>query len=324
MTIERYTEELAAEWNSFVAQSKNGTFIFDRGYMDYHKERFADHSLIFRNGKGKIIALLPANQRDDRLYSHQGLTYGGLVLNAKTSLNDVMQMMVLIKNYLHANNLKSLLYKQIPTIYHRCPAEEDEYALWRNGARLEVCNIATSIPLHSSIMPPVEKCRRRRLQQSRLHCFHLVEKASLDLFWPILEESLMEHHGAKPVHTLQEMQLLKERFPANIECMLALRPDNSVAGGVVLYITQEVVHVQYGHASLQGYDEHVMEFIYFALIEKYKNDGHTLFLDFGTSNEENGKVLNASLVAQKEGFGGRSIAYKQYIIENDNEVAEDE
>lgn len=322
LNISRYIDSNATEWNAFVAESKNGTFLFDRGYMDYHKERFHDHSLIFRNEKGKIIALLPANESKGKLFSHQGLTYGGLILTAKTSLNDVMIMLKLLREYLSQHHLSSLLYKQIPTIYHRCPSEEDDYALWRNGARLSVCNIATTIPLHSSILPPVEKCRRRRLQQANAHCFHIEENASLEEFWPILEESLMAHHNAKPIHTLQEMQLLHSRFPKNIKCMLARRPDNSVAGGVVLYVTDEVVHIQYGHASLQGYEEHVMEFIYFSLIEKYRNDGHTMYLDFGTSNEDAGRYLNENLVAQKEGFGGRSIAYKQYIIEAETEGGE--
>lgn len=313
MQIERYHSNQAREWNDFVARSKNGTFLFDRFYMDYHKERFTDHSLLFRDGKGRIIALLPANESNGMLYSHQGLTYGGLVLSPATSLNDVMQMVELLKGYLAENGFSSLHYKQIPTIYHRCPAEEDEYVLWRNGAKVSVCNIATTIPLASTIIPPTEKCRRRRHQQALRYDFRLEENAPLELFWPVLEESLKAHHDASPVHSLEEMKTLQSRFPQNILCILARRPDNSVAGGVVLYVTDQVVHVQYGHATLQGYEEHVMDFIYFALIERYRKDGY-LYLDFGTSNEQQGLYLNSSLVAQKEGFGGRSIAYKQFEL----------
>jgi hypothetical protein len=32
----------------------------------------------------------------------------------------------------------------------------------------------------------------------------------------------------------------------------------------------------------------------------------------GASNEEGGKVLNASLIYQKEGFGGRGVVYDTY------------
>lgn len=314
MRIQRYTADKKTEWDSFVENSKNGTFLLKRDYMEYHADRFEDHSLFILDQKKHIIALLPANQKGDTLYSHQGLTYGGLILSVTTSLNDVMEIFDALKVYMSENGFSSLLYKQIPSIYHRCPAEEDDYALWRNGATLEVCNIATTIPLHTPVMPKVEKCRRRRLNQACQQGFSIKENASLSDFWPVLLESLSAHHNTKPIHSLQEMQLLQSRFPENIKCIIAQRQDGSVAGGVVLYVTAEVVHIQYGHASLQGYDEHVMEFIYFFLLEKYRNDGHTLYLDFGTSNEQAGQYLNANLVSQKEGFGGRSIAYRQFRL----------
>jgi hypothetical protein len=36
------------------------------------------------------------------------------------------------------------------------------------------------------------------------------------------------------------------------------------------------------------------------------------YFDFGTSNEEGGKVLNASIIYQKECFGGRGVVYDTY------------
>ena len=44
--------------------------------MDYHKDRFEDYSLmVFKDEK--LVAVLPANRVEDKLFSHQGLTYGG-------------------------------------------------------------------------------------------------------------------------------------------------------------------------------------------------------------------------------------------------------
>ena len=46
--------------------------------MEYHNDRFEDFSLmVYKNGK--LIALLPANKKDNIVYSHQGLSYGGVV-----------------------------------------------------------------------------------------------------------------------------------------------------------------------------------------------------------------------------------------------------
>ncbi len=61
ISICRYTLNKQTEWDDFVKVSKNGTFLFLRAYMDYHSDRFQDHSLMFYNEKNKLIAVLPAN-----------------------------------------------------------------------------------------------------------------------------------------------------------------------------------------------------------------------------------------------------------------------
>ena len=38
-------------WNKLVSESKNGTFLFDRNFMDYHKHKFQDFSLMIYNEK---------------------------------------------------------------------------------------------------------------------------------------------------------------------------------------------------------------------------------------------------------------------------------
>jgi hypothetical protein len=76
MEILRYSPEHASDWDAFVDNSRNGTFLFRRGYMDYHADRFADHSLMAVSS-GKLMAVLPANEAEGTLWSHQGLTYGG-------------------------------------------------------------------------------------------------------------------------------------------------------------------------------------------------------------------------------------------------------
>lgn len=315
MKVVRYLPEQKDVWNDFVRHSKNGTFLFCRQYMDYHSDRFADHSLMFYDDKNRLVALMPGNVKDNVYYSHQGLTYGGFVLTDKASVMDVMTLFDVTIGYLNSNGYTKWFYKQMPTIYHRCPAEEDEYALWRYGAKLECCNIATSIPLHTPILPPVEKCRRRRQRQAIRAGFEIVDNADVADFWPILEESLMAHHNAKPVHTVYEMSLLKQQCPDDIDCKLVVDITGKPVAGVVLFVTPEVVHVQYGHATLEGYESHVMDYLYFELLERYRSDGHTLYFDFGTSNEQSGRYLNENLVIQKEGFGGRAVAYKTYRID---------
>ncbi len=73
-----YAPEYKILWDNFVSTSKNGVFLFYRDYMEYHSDRFLDHSLLFFKN-GKLIGLMPANANKDVLNSHEGLTFGGII-----------------------------------------------------------------------------------------------------------------------------------------------------------------------------------------------------------------------------------------------------
>lgn len=51
MTIKRYTSDDMPLWDTFVKASRNGTFLHERSYMDYHSDRFDDYSLMCYQGK---------------------------------------------------------------------------------------------------------------------------------------------------------------------------------------------------------------------------------------------------------------------------------
>ena len=145
MRVARYTANDALQWDKFVEDSKNGTFLFFFVYMDYHSDRFADHSLMFYNEKGKLVALMPANEKGGVLYSHQGLTYGGFVLSPKSKTDEVGELFDITIEYLRTQDIKEWHYKQIPAVYHQLPAEEDEYWLWRHGAVMTDCNMMSAM-----------------------------------------------------------------------------------------------------------------------------------------------------------------------------------
>jgi hypothetical protein len=244
------------------------------------------------------------------------LTYGGFVLSTKNTVEQVMELFDETVSYLEAEGFETFHYKQMPTIYHQCPSQEDEYALWRHGATLEGCNISCTVPLAGTPQqPPFERRRRRGVVRAEEAGYQIVEDASLEVFWPIMVNNLQERYDASPVHSLAEMQLLQDSFPQNIQCFLCVDSMKEAQAGAVVFLTNPMtVHVQYGHATSQGKADGALDFLYTRLMERYRNLGFQYF-DFGTSNEQEGRVLNASLIAQKEGFGGRGIAYKTFVIQ---------
>ena len=305
--IRRYTPEHVDEWNQFVAESKNGVFLFDRRYMDYHSDRFCDHSLMFYSD-GRLLAVLPAHQSGDTLCSHNGLTYGGLVMSPRLTVVQTMHLFREMNEYLRSQGIHHVSYKAIPWIYHRLSAEEDLYALYHEcHARIVARDFATNIYLSAGLR--WERVRRRGIVRAR-NAGVVVERSNhYEAFWQVLADNLMNKYGVKPVHSLQEIELLQERFPQNIQLYQAVR-EGKVLGGVVLYISSQVVHAQYSSASPEGKKLGVIDLLYDQIFKDYRDYP---YFDFGRSTEHpDGSGLNENLVFQKEGYGGRGLCYDIY------------
>ena len=305
--IKRYRKEFEETWNHFVDISKQGTFLFYRNYMDYHEDRFSDYSLLVLH-KQRVVALLPANREEHTLWTHAGLTYGGLITSMSVTTANVCDIFTAINEFLKKNGFDKVIYKAIPWIYHRIPAEEDLYAL------INICN-ARIIERHISSTIMMEnrikwtESRKSGLRKARHHHIRVEESEDLETFWKILSQNLHEKYHAVPVHSLREIQLLQSRFPQNIKLYLAYQETRPI-GGVLIYETPQVVHTQYISASKEGKMLGAIDIIIdYLLNEVYKD---YLYFDFGKSSDGDGRALNRNLIFQKEGFGGRGVCYDWY------------
>jgi hypothetical protein len=300
------------EWNQFLQNSKNGTFLFDRNYMDYHADRFHDYSLMVYR-KGKLYALFPANYVDKVIYSHQGLTYGGIILNAKATAGDVLAAFSSINAFLQEQGFIKVIYKAIPYIYHSIPAQEDLYALFRLNARIIGRNISSTI--YQSNKVKFIESRKSGIRKALTNNVTVKMSNDLDVFWHILDTNLKNKYGVAPVHTLEEMRLLQSRFPQRIKLYIAYQNEEAI-GGTLLYITKQVVHTQYISASLKGKELGALDLMFDFIINR-EYAGFPYF-DFGQSTERMGNILNEALIFQKEGFGGRGMCYDIYEYDIDN------
>ena len=306
--IVRYTAEQADAWNQFVATSKNATFLFDRRYMDYHADRFHDHSLLFYRGE-RLMAVLPAHVEGDTLYTHRGLTYGGLLMSEQLTISEAMMLFRELNDMLRSEGLKHVCYKAIPWIYHRLSAEEDLYALYHEcKARIVARDYSTNIFLGANLR--WERVRRRGVVRAERAGIRVEISNDYADFWHVLADNLGTKYGVKPVHSLAEIELLHERFPQNIVLYQAVR-EGQVLGGVVLYVTPQVVHAQYSSATPEGKSLGAIDAIYERIMHHDYKDFP--YFDFGRSTENaDGSGLNETLVFQKEGFGARGLCYDIY------------
>jgi hypothetical protein len=134
-SVQKYEASEYANWNTFIGQAKNSTFLFHRDFMEYHENPFQDYSLIVLDQE-KWVAILPANRNGNVVFSHQGLTYGGLVFSEKIKLRSVIEIFKSILSFLNQNKIEKLQLKLIPGIYCNKPAEELNYALFLAEAQL--------------------------------------------------------------------------------------------------------------------------------------------------------------------------------------------
>ena len=309
--IVKYEPLMAHRWDEFARLSRNGTFLHQRGYMDYHSDRFEDCSLVARRD-GKVLALLPACIDGDTLYSHRGLTYGSWLVPLKhfdaTVMLEVMDAAI---GWMRGQGIKHLIYKAIPHIYHRYPCEEDLYALFRHGASLIETNISTTIDLTSPL--PLDRGNKSGANAARKAGITVGRSEDWQGYWQLLTSLLGERYGTRPVHTLDEMLLLQGRFPDNITLHCATL-DGELLAGVVMYLSHPVAHCQYIGASPVGKDSKALTLLFEHLIGESARQGFR-YLDFGISNEDHGRYLNEGLVRQKSRLGGRGIVYNIYKID---------
>lgn len=305
--IKRYLDSDKDIWNTFNQKAKNRLFMFDRNYVDYHRDRFRDHSLIIYRD-GELIALFPACERNNNLLSHAGLTYGGFLTDNTMKQHTMNECFEELMTYAREKGFESILYKTIPHIFHKQPAEEDRYALYAYGGKLVTVDASTYVDLGD----PLRMSKGRKAQISRAKREGVIIKVLTDLksyedFISLENEVLESRHETHAVHSAEELKMLHDQFPDNIHLFAAIKNGKIIAGTVV-YEYDTVIHTQYMAADEEARKIGALDLAIATVIEKYRTNKK--WLDFGISTEHGRIYLNKGLIAQKEGFGGRTGVYE--------------
>jgi hypothetical protein len=309
ITVRRYEPGDAEQWDRFCADSWQGTFLHTRRFLSYHGDRFVDRSLLIEEA-GRVVGLFPAAEWAGGISSHPGLTYGGVVQAGGLRGERMIEALEAISRHYAGGGI--LRYKAVPALYHRVPAEDDLYALFRLGARRVRCDLSCTIDL--ARRGRIAERRRRGWRKSQTAGVVVSEEISrLDRFWEVVESNLARRHEARPVHTLEEMVRLVRLFPTAIRLLVATVGDEVIAGSL-LFITPTTVHTQYIAASDEGFRLAALDAVFTEAIEFASRLGCRWF-DFGTSNEQDGQFLNHGLYTFKSEFGGGGRVYETYELD---------
>lgn len=312
--VHPYSADDASAWNALVAASRNGTFLHDRRFMDYHADRFTDASLLLYKGE-RLLGVFPASRHGDEVVSHGGLTYGGFITLPDAHATEVGEMLSVALGHYRSEGVKSLTVKPVPTIYHRYPADDELYWLYRHDAVLTARGLSSAIDLSAPL--PFSTLRRRKVkvaQGAELQVEQSGESADYEAFWGILTHVLTTQHHRQPVHTIDEIRLLQNLFSDSIRLYVVRHPStHEIVAGTLLFVTPQVAHAQYIAASDEGRRLGALDLLFDHLVHHCEWSTQRYF-DFGISTEDGGHVLNEGLNFQKEGFGARSVVYDAYRI----------
>lgn len=308
LTASAYAPNWNPQWDIQVDMSCNGTFLHRRGFMEYHADRFSDASALVLDEDDKIVALFPANRVGTSIVSHGGLTYGGLLYTPSLKQAACPQALECALEHYRGIGATSVIYKAVPTVFRRIPSEEDLYALTRCGATLVRRDVSTVVDLQRE--HEFSHGKKWSIKRGNKIGLQVSRQRSPTEFHSLLTE-VQRRHEAAPVHTLDELCLLMDRFPDEI-ALYEARAAGALMAGTLVFDFKHTVHTQYSAVSTAGRECRALDFLLADLIRNTYAD--RLHFSFGISTEQGGMVLNEGLISQKEGFGGSSRCHDFYEI----------
>ena len=312
-SIKTYNDSYKVDWNNFVDISKNSTFLFKREFMDYHAEKFEDFSLlIFYNSE--LIALFPCNIRDGEVYSHEGLSYGGVIVKSEIKFLKYLELFTHLLNYFDEKSIKTLYIKQIPSIYNSNFNGELDYLSFVTGAKIYRRDIISVIDMQNE--NKISKDRIQGYKRGKKNKLEIKETDDLDEFWnSILIPTLLNRHYVNPVHSLEDIKKLKRVFNNNIK-QFNVYHEGQIVAGTTIFLTKNVAHVQYIGSNSKKNSLGSLDFLFYNLITEYLSNFK--YFDFGNSHEQQGMKINKGLNYWKEGYGARSLTHDFYEINISN------
>ena len=282
-------------WNHFIDSSLNGTFLFNRNFLDYHKNRFQDFSLMVFEGD-ELISCVPGSSEDDSWFSHKGLTYGGIIIDRSLNVIELGNIVESISEYLQINGFRNASFKLVPSIFRKDEIEKELFSLLTNNFSL----IGFDLWQYSNLLFPMDskKIRGANTALKRNYNIEFTRSNISDLF-RIINENLEIKYSRKAVHSHQEMNYLLNLFPENIFIMLILK-NKTVEGGAVCFKTNKVIHVQYLATTAQAKLDRAQDLLMLELRDFAQK--YDLILSLGSSTENLGKVVNQGLIKFKDAY----------------------
>ena len=327
MSISIYKPEDHVLWDSFIDNmSINGNFLQSRRFLSYHpKDRFDDFSLLFKDKKGNLRGVIPGAVRvvDGRkaFVSHPGSTYGGIVIDKKTTSAKRFQALIDDLIDFLTDREFSVIDLRFPPdfMWKRQDSPLVEYLLRLNGFS-ESTELTTYIDLchyKENVLSNFSQGKRTNVNNGKkqgLRFEILTKQEDANSLHTLLSSNLRKFNSS-PVHTADELwALYSNNLPGETELVGVRDKDGRLlaAGWLFVFEDMNTVHTQYLCADADYAALSPMTFLYYSCIMYCKEKGYR-YLSWGISTEQRGKELNWGLTESKEHFGSLHGVHRSYL-----------
>jgi Acetyltransferase (GNAT) domain len=321
MEVSRFAFRQLDLWSRFIDNSANGTIFHRHDFLDYHPDgRFEWHHLIFGNG-GSPDAVLPAAIQTDSagqktLCTPAGATLGGPVLKPRLGLGHTVDVIRSLVNYATEQDLSRIVLGTVPSIYWRQLDHTLTFALRDVGFR-GTQQLQHYVDLQALVWPNVIESipgkRRYSIRKALKQGLQLKvaeSKEEIAAFYELLLLSKAAH-GAKPVHSLDEIFDLQRRLGQRLRIFTAHKDGRVVAGVYCVTANSQVCYTQYILDNPQDRAYDATRFILFQMLIILRQEGFR-FLDLGPSVRL--PIRQSSLALFKESLGAVGCERREWTL----------
>ncbi len=299
------------EWEQFVATANNGTIFHERKFLGYHHEgRFHDHSLIIEKA-GKLKALFPAVETQTaagrELVSHQGSSYGGIIVQQDLSFQESYDFVEAIIEHARETGFKRIQMTLPPAIYQHTVSNYLDFSLIKHGFTYKKRDVSSMLNIDASPEKNLERfagSHRTAVRKAIKQGVKIRESDDWSAFYALLKENLNIRHNVQPTHSLDELLKLKALYPDKIRLFGAYWEDKLIAGVLNFSVNKDVVLAFY-ISHIEAYQHLRAVNLLFYEIITWCHEQSFKYLDFGifTVNME----PNFGLARFKENFGASGV-----------------
>lgn len=307
ITIIKFTDSKRHEWDLFVSNSANGTFLHSRAFFDHNtSNQLEDFSLMIYEDDS-LVALIPANvytHGEVKIFnSHNRATYGGIIYQSKTKTFKLIQILSQTELFLKNIGIHTIVIRPVFSIYANYECDNLLYALSINDFQIDSTDIEFAIRLQDNFQERYADTNKRNVKKAKKLNLEVIENTLFEDFWSLLEMNLLEKHNTKPVHSLVEIKTLLNLVGHESIKLFSVYHQGAVIAGIVVFLANKhVVHAQY-IASDSKFQEYRPLNLLIDHIGIWAQENNYKFFNLGMASQPNENSLNVGLANFKESFG---------------------